>query len=368
MPERRIRSLGVAAPNEAYFFEYDEAANPDLVQLSTLYTGLSSGTELTFFRATNPYLTSSWDGELGMFHDGEPGDRLPKPFLGYMEVGQVTAPAKEGFETGDLIAAAYGHKSGHLLDPEREFWLKLPAGLDPLLGIYLAQMGPICANALLHAAHDLYGTATRDLGDGVRDARVLVTGGGVVGLLTALFARHHGAAEVALASSSSARLQAAAALGLTPLDTRQLDPALTCKRAWHGPQGRGADVAFQTSPNPASLETALRALKPQGTVIDLTFYQGGADAVHLGKAFHHNGLSLRCAQIGRVPRGLAHLWDRRRLALATLDLLLEQGSLIRQEMITHIMPLEEGPEFLSYLSESYRPDVIQAVFTVNGAT
>lgn len=80
----------------------------------------------------------------------------------------------------------------------------LPPGLDPLLGVYVAQMGPICANGLLHAAAELVGTspagaASVQLGDGVRDRRVLVTGGGVVGLLTGLFALAAGATEVALA-------------------------------------------------------------------------------------------------------------------------------------------------------------------------
>ncbi len=56
---------------------------------------------------------------------------------------------------------------------------------------------------------------------------------------------------------------------------------------------------------PGSLHTALKALRPQGTAIDLAFYQGGADALRLGEEFHHNGLSIRCAQINRVPRGLA---------------------------------------------------------------
>jgi hypothetical protein len=359
----------VQRPNQAYFFEYAEAAPvTGQVRLETLYTGLSTGTELTYFRGTNPYLTSSWDAELGLFRDGAPADQLPKPFLGYMEVAQVITSHNDTLAEGSIIAAAYGHKTGHVMQPEQEFWLQLPATLDPLLGIYLAQMGPICANGLLHAAHDLYGSGVHDLGDGVRDQRVLVTGGGVVGLLTALFALHCGAAEVMLASSSPPRLRAAASLGLAAVDTRRQDAALTCKQAWHGPRGRGADVVFQANPQASSLETALRALKPQGTVIDLTFYQEGAAAVHLGRAFHHNGLSIRCAQISRVPRGLDHSWDRRRLALATLGLLLEHGDAIREHLITHVLPLGDGPDFLAYLAEEYRPEVIQAVFMAAGVT
>ena len=57
--------------------------------------------------------------------------------------------------------------------------------IDPLLGIYVAHMGPICANGLLHAADDVAGPAALRLGDGVRGRHVLVTGAGVIGLLLA---------------------------------------------------------------------------------------------------------------------------------------------------------------------------------------
>ena len=61
---------------------------------------------------------------------------------------------------------AYGHKTGHTADPARGWWFPLPDRLDPLLGIYVAQMGPICANGLLHAAADLLGAGVVSLGDG----------------------------------------------------------------------------------------------------------------------------------------------------------------------------------------------------------
>ena len=50
------------------------------------------------------------------------------------------------------------------------------------------------------------------------------------------------------------------------------------KERWnHGGGDRGADIALQCRANAASLHEGLRALRPQGTVIDLAFYQGGAE-------------------------------------------------------------------------------------------
>ena len=46
----------------------------------------------------------------------------------------------------------YGHRTGYRADPLRDRIVPVPPDLDPLLGIYVAHMGPICANGLLHAA------------------------------------------------------------------------------------------------------------------------------------------------------------------------------------------------------------------------
>ncbi len=89
------------------------------------------------------------------------------------------------------------------------------------------------------------------------------------------------------------------------------------KTRWRrGPGDRGADVVLQCRGRAHALATALRLLRPQGTVIDLAFYTEDLAGVALGAELHHNGLTIRCAQIGRVPRGTAHLWDRERLSAA----------------------------------------------------
>jgi threonine dehydrogenase-like Zn-dependent dehydrogenase len=252
----------------------------------------------------------------------------------------------------------YGHRTGFLADPVRDRVVPLPADLDPLLGIYVAHMGPICANGLLHAAADVHGAAVRDLADGVRGRRVAVTGAGVVALLTALFARRHGAASVVVLDPTPQRRAVADALGLQTLDPAADDPAAVLKTRWrHTADDRGADVVFQCRGLPSALHLALRLLRPQGTVIDLAFYQGGADALRLGEEFHHNGLSLRCAQIGRVPRGLAPTWDRERLSAETIELLRTDGAALRKHLVSAVLPFDEGPALLTDLAERRRHEL-----------
>jgi NADPH:quinone reductase-like Zn-dependent oxidoreductase len=353
----------VTGPGEVVL-RAEEASPPrdGTFRVQTLFTGVSAGTELSYVKGTNPYLSAGWDATLGLFVEGEPDTPYPVDRLGYMEVGRVTESRTSAVSEGAVVAMTYGHRTAYRGDPLVDRVVPVPPDLDPMLGIYVAHMGPICANGLLHAAADLYGSGVRDLSDGVRGRRVATTGAGVVALLTALFARRAGAASVVVLDPTPQRRAVAEALGLETLDPTDEDPAVVLKTRWrHAAGDRGADVVFQCRGQASALHLALRLLRPQGTVIDLAFYQGGADAVRLGTEFHHNGLSLRCAQIGRVPRGLAPTWDRDRLSAETIALLGEFGDALRKHVVSAVVPFAEAPGVLTDLAARRRHE-LQVVF------
>lgn len=357
------RILGLSGPHRATLFEEDPRAPDDgEFFVETLYSGLSAGTELTYYKGTNPYLHAGFDDELGVFDGGRPATSYPIRRLGYMEVGRVAESRADAVEPGQTLAMAYGHRTAYVADAARERYVALPDDLDPLLGIYAAHMGPICANGVLHAAAEVARGPVRELGEGVAGRRVVVIGAGVVGLLTGLFASEHGAETVAVVDPSERRLAAAAALGLDAVP-EEPDVWRRFKEDWvHGPRDRGADVVFQCRGRAESLATALRCLRPQGTAIDLAFYQGGAEAVRLGEEFHHNGLGIRCAQIGRVPRPLSDEWDRDRLSAETVALLQSRGADVLAALVTDVVPLDEAPALLAQLAARER-EVLQAVFS-----
>ncbi|HEY0816301.1 MAG TPA: zinc-binding alcohol dehydrogenase [Pseudonocardia sp.] len=359
----RRRRLGVTAPGRLEFIDDELPAPPDgSLLLRTVATGLSAGTELAFVKGDHPALHSGMDAELGLFRAGTADSGYPVLRMGYMEVARVETSRTEAFAAGDLVATAYGHATAHLSDPVHEHVVPLPAGLDPLLGVFVAHFGPICANGLLHAAADATGGAVSGLGDGVAGRRIAVVGGGPIGLLTGVFAARHAAAEVVVIDADERRRTAAEQLGLGSLPADG-DPARTLKVRWrHGPADHGADVVFQCRGRAAALATALRVARPQGTVVDMAFYTGGADGVRLGEEFHHNGLSLRCAQIGRVPRGLAPTWDRHRLSLETLRLLQGHGADVRRVLVTDVLPLADAPALMADVA-ARRRHVLTAVFT-----
>ncbi|HEV7875920.1 MAG TPA: zinc-binding dehydrogenase [Nocardioides sp.] len=362
----RRRNLVVLAPGKVTL---EEEMLPEVppggLLLQTLATGLSAGTELTFVKGDHPGLGERFDPELGLFlaRPDDDGTAYPVTRLGYMEVARVAESRTGAFTVGDVVATAYGHATAHVSDPVHEHLVRLPPDLDPLLGVYVAHVGPICANGLLHAAADAVGPTATGLGDGVAGRRVAVTGAGLIGLVTALFARRHGAEEVVVIEEDPWRRERAEALGFESLHGD--DPGLVLKTRWrHGPGAHGADVVFQCRGRTRALATALRAVRPQGAVVDLAFYTESSEAVSLGREFHHNGLSLVSAQIGRTPRGTTPWWDRQRLSAATVDLLRSEGRAIRQHLVTDVLPLDEAPELLVDLV-ARRRRVVSAIFTVD---
>ena len=347
-------SLGVPARGELGFFACEVPEPQDGEALvRTWYSGLSAGTELTYLKGTDPSFTSRRDPELGVFVPGEPARRYPVTAMGYMECAEVVASRRDDLAVGQLVASAYGHRSMHVLGADAVV-VPVPDELDPVLGVYLAQMGPIAANGVLHAAAEFAPSPDPALGDGVRDRHVLVTGAGVVGLLTALFARRGGAAAVAVADPDPSRLAVAAALGLDVVDPAT-DASRWCKEQWvHGPRDRGADLVLQCRGRSAVLHEALRSLRPQGVVIDLAFYTESASDLRLGEEFHHNGLTVRCAQISRVPRGLGATWDRSRLAAETAALLVATGPAVREHLVTDLVPVDQAPAVIAELARRER--------------
>jgi len=349
---RRVYHIGFAAPGRSKIFHYDEDGQPDdSFRVRTLYCGISTGTELTHFTGTNPYLHAFWDDDLKIFEEGRGKTEYPLPFSGYMQAGRVEASQADAVREGEIVAMSYGHKSGHTANANQELFFPLPADLDPVLGIYVAQMGPICANGILHADEEAYDGYVQQFGAGVQGRNVLICGTGVIGLLTGMICRWAGAAEVAVAGRNAWKLSVAESLGLHPINTRETDVGRWAKQRWHDGAGmRGAHVAFQCTGAAEMLHHALRALQPQAAVIDLGFYQEGADQVFLGREFHHNGLKHLCAQIGRVPRKLAAHWDRRRLAVETIRFLKAEGTLVRERLITHTFPFREAQRAFDLLA------------------
>lgn len=288
---------------------YGVAALPDgHVRVRSRFTAISPGTEMTFLGAspTNAYLTRTWDEELRLFVAGTPTLTYPIAF-GYRAAGEVVESRDPSVPVGHRVYGNWRHTELVAMPGAHALEQTLPDGLSWQDGVDIAQMGPICVNAVAFAegAH--------------RGSPVVVFGAGPVGLITAQVARAEGAARVYIVDRIASRLEDAASLGLEPVEAAPgVDVAVLLKRR-HGADG--IPVAFEATGASPALHEAIRVVRRQGLVVALGFYQGDAAGLRLGDEFHHNGIRVACGQIGNIHPSTS--WAA--LRARTRDLALDGG-------------------------------------------
>jgi 2-desacetyl-2-hydroxyethyl bacteriochlorophyllide A dehydrogenase len=326
-------SIGLEPPAEL---------QPGCVRVRTIYSGVSTGTELTAYRGTNPYLSRKWDAERRLFLDGST-HAYPLSGWGYQEVGEVVEAAPDVAEplVGQVVWGVWGHRAEAILPAAKLIGHVLPPGADPLGGVF-ARVGAIALNAV-HAA-DVH------LGD-----QVAIFGQGVIGLLATRLAVLSGARVVA-ADAIPGRLELARRYGASEtFDVRAGSVAeFTRKRI------EGADIAIELSGSHQGLHEAIRTVRKGGRVVAAGFYQGDGTGLRLGEEFHHNQVQLVSSQIGGVASWLSHRWDTERLQLTFMELV-HRGEVAVRELVTHVMPVEAAAEAFDLLDRN-QSQVLQLVF------
>ncbi|MBZ6281997.1 zinc-dependent alcohol dehydrogenase [Streptomyces olivaceus] len=282
---RRARAFWVEAPGKGAIREVElPVPGPDDVLVRALFTGVSRGTETLVFAGRVP--ENQYAAMRAPFQEGD----FPGPVkYGYLGVGVV----EEGPQRllGRTVFCLHPHQTRYVVPAASVTPVPdaVPAGRAVLAGTV-----ETAVNALWDAAPLL--------GD-----RVAVVGGGMVGCsVAALLARFPGV-RVQLIDADPAREEVADALGV--------DFALPGDA--HGDR----DLVVHASATEQGLARALELLRPEGTVLELSWYGDRRVALPLGEAFHSRRLTLRSSQVGTVsPARVATRTYADRLALA-LDLL-----------------------------------------------
>ena len=343
---RRIAIAFTGPRTIGFIEEEDRALEEGEVRLRTLFSGISTGTELTAFRGTNPYMQKRWDESLRLFVDDPTHESMQYPLKGwgYEEIGEVVevGPGAEDVPLGGLVYSTWGHRTIHIGKAVNARQRQLPAHVDPILGIF-SQIGAIALNGVLDSAIRL-------------GEWVVVFGLGVVGQLVAQLARLSGATVIGV-DLLPLRLDMARRLGIDHvIDARDGGVAETIKALT---DGKGADVCIEASGATQALHEAIRACAYSARVVALGFYQGNAQGLYLGEEFHHNRINLVCSQISGVAPELQHRWDRLRLVQTFMGLV-AQDKVQLHPLITHVRPAAEAPALFALIDE--RPaEVLQAV-------
>ncbi|NUP46242.1 MAG: alcohol dehydrogenase catalytic domain-containing protein [Catenulispora sp.] len=294
---------------------------PGLVELAPAYVGIC-GTDLHIFH-------------------GDMDARVKAPaVIGHEMSGTVVrlGPGVEGFAPGDPVtvmplrwddtcpACLRGHR--HVCQNLDFIGIDSPGAMQQRWTVPAATLIPLPrALPLDHAALvEPTAVAVHDVGRaGMRDGeRVVVVGGGPVGVLIALVAQAAGA-EVRVVEPSAHRRRLADRLGLGTWDAVADVPGLVAD--WT--DGAGADVAFEVSGAEAGVQTAVDVLGVRGRLC-LVAIHPRPRPVNLHRFFWRE-LTL----IG------ARLYDRGDFETAVR--LVADGTIPAAQLISKVVPLAEAP-------------------------
>jgi NADPH:quinone reductase-like Zn-dependent oxidoreductase len=295
-----VRELWFVAPGRVEVRHSEQRPlEPGTVRARGLASGISQGTELLLFKGEGPV---PFDPSLDA-----PGRATYPRRYGYAWVGEI-CEGSGPFPRGARVFALAPHGDEHLAEPA-SFRL-LPEQVPPARAVLAAN---------LETAINVVWDGAVALGD-----RVIVVGGGLVGLLAGYCARLGGARQVALVEPASRRRDVARRLGF--------DEAVPPERATA--LGTDADVVIEASGNPACLDLAIARARHEGVVTVASFYGQRVAPVALGSEFHRRRLTLRASQVSHLPPARAAAWSfARRFELVCqllqdplLDVLLEPAT------------------------------------------
>jgi threonine dehydrogenase-like Zn-dependent dehydrogenase len=296
------------------------------VLVRALCSGVSRGTETLVFRGGVP--ESQYAAMRAPFQEGD----FPGPVkYGYLSVGQV----EEGPPSliGRTVFCLYPHQTRYVV---------------PVEAVTVVPDGVPAARAILAGTVETAVNALWDAAPLVGD-RIAVIGGGMVGSsVAALLARFPGV-RVQLVDADPARAGIARAIGA--------DFALP-------EEAKGdCDLVVHASATDAGLARALELLRPEGTVLELSWYGDRRVSVPLGEVFHSRRLVLRSSQVGSVsPARRASRTYADRLALA-LELLADPAF---DALVTGECAFEELPDVLPRLASGEIPGLCHRVLYTAG--
>lgn len=314
---------------------------PGEVQLHTVYSGISAGSEMNVYQAKAPQWRTRRDPDTGLFEPtDEPEWVYPMPY-GYAAVSRVVARGADvdTVDIGDLVFTYTPHASAAVVAADAV--IRLPDLADARVGVL---------NANLNTAYNGVLDAHPNLGD-----VVVVSGLGVIGLIVVQLLRRLGIRVLAV-DSIAERRALAERFGAEATFEPGPDVARTVRALT---DNRGADIVIEVSGASPALNEAIRTVGYNGTVIALSWYGGTFETLSLVGEFHHNRPRVIASQVAGLAPHLGPLWTMRRRQAVVTQLM---HDLDLSPLITHEYPISAAAE--AYRTVDSRPhDLVQCLLT-----
>ena len=295
--------------------------------VKTTVSAISSGTEMLVYRGQFPG-SSPVDENIPALK----GDFHYPLCYGYAAVGNVVEVGQglPGDWLGRSVFSFQPHTSYFLAAPETVF--PLPEGLSAESACFLPNME----------------TAVNFVQDGapLLGENAMVFGQGIIGLLTAALLSQFPLQALISVDRYSCRRAASLALGVTA----SLDPqAPDFYEQLRALLPVGADLTYELSGSPATLNDAIAATMYSGRVVIGSWYGNKPVQLDLGGAFHRSRIRLISSQVSSLAPELTGRWDKsRRFALAWQAIQRIQP----EKWITQRFPQENAAEAYLLLDHS----------------
>jgi len=308
---------------------------PREVRVVATASAVSHGTEMLVFRGQIPEgLELDLPTLRGSFD-------FPIKY-GYASAGRVVEAGADvrRLKPGDPVFVHHPHQSTYVV-PEA-MPVRLPDGLDPTLGVFLANV-ETAANVVIDAAPRL-------------GERVAVFGQGVIGLLITQLLRRTGPGQIIVVEPVARRRELARQVGADVALDANADVVSAIRELT---DGAGVDLVIEASGSVGALDRALETLAFGGTCVVCSWYGTKPVQLRLGGPFHRRRLRIVSSQVSTIDAALQPRWtQQRRLALAR-DLLadLELGALI-----SHRIPVEQAAEAYA-LVDQHADQTVQVILT-----
>ena len=323
-----VASVWFAAPRQVELRDEPlPAVGANAVCIEAIASAISHGTEMLVFRGQVP---EDLDLDLPTFK----GSFAFPIKYGYASVGRViaTGAGVTRLRSGDHVFTHHPHQAAYVVDADLP--VKLPSSIDPLAGVFLANV-ETAVNVLLDAAPRL-------------GERVAVFGQGVVGLLITQLVQRTGVSEVAVVEPVAPRRDLATRLGA--------DHAHASGEALVGGE---FDLAIEVSGNALALDQALKSVAFGGTVVVCSWYGTKPVPLTLGGPFHRRRLRIVSSQVGAIEPALQPRWSRARRLAVACDLL---SRLELVSLISHRFEVGRAAEAYRLVDE-HASETVQVVLT-----
>ena len=304
--------------------------------VKTTASAISSGTEMLVYRGQFPgglSVDASIPALKGDFH-------FPLCY-GYAAVGCVTELGDGLPETwlGRSVFSFQPHTTHFLATPETVFLL--PDGLSAESACFLPNT---------ETAVNLVQDGAPILGE-----NVLVFGQGIIGLLTAALLRQFPLNSLVTADNYACRRDASLELGVTA----SLDPlASDFGERLRAMLPVGADLTYELSGAPATLNEAIARTMFSGRVVIGSWYGAKTVSLDLGGDFHRSRIRLISSQVSSIAPELTGRWDKSR----RFDVAWQALQRIQPEKwITHRFLHENAADAYNLLDQS-PAETIQIIF------